>query len=164
MRIINRNHNQKLLSIIHMIQVSRRVCRSKKHGVLLQLAIEQGAPIENGYCTYLEAAVMRHDIKRIHMLIKCGANVNAGHGFPVRRACYQESVDILDILIKAGADVNLGNFMYSSMWDAIMYRSSIIVSKLLAAGAIIPPDTMDLASKSRKDSVEKIRILSEYIR
>lgn len=163
------SHSNNRVSVIYMMH---RVCRTSVNITLIQLAIELGAPIDKGACTYLEAAVYEGDIKRVSFLVSAGADVNRDFGYPLMRACHSERVDIIDILINAGADVNPGPIRYIQgirMWntipnidDAILYRSPIIMSKLLVAGAVLPNNAMDLAHRSNKCRTEKIKMLSEH--
>ena len=132
---------------------------------LINVSLEHGVPVDHTRAcyTYLETAVYNNNVACMNMLIKYGADVNVDRGFPVRRACWNERVDIVDILIKAGADVNHHGSLNPAIEDAIRYGSVVMVSRLLTAGAVLPPDTIDLARRSEKDSDDKIKVLSEFI-
>lgn len=114
------------------------------------------------YRSHIEWAVISNRVYLIKFLIECGANVNSSYGMCLQCAIWNNNSVLVDILIQAGADVNLHHDYYSpSITYAIECSSAGILTQLLDAGAVLPPDALAHALASGIDSSNKVSIINK---
>lgn len=143
----------------HVISVPKDI--SIMHFILAHTSV---ATYNGIYRSTLEWAVMSNRLYIAEFLIACGANVNSSFGICLIVALWHNNRFIVNILIQAGADVNLHDiYAYKTpLIYAIECASAGIVTQLLDAGALLPPDAMLYARTSKVDSSDKIIIINEY--
>lgn len=135
----------------------------------LQFAIAYNIDINKEYInfTLLERAVQYGNLLALNILIAHGADVNSSSGWPLCYAVRMHntgSVVILNTLIMAGVDVNCTPPACRSAIEAAILSSTYeTVSKLLAAGAVLPDDALEIANTTCTHRCDKIRIITEHI-
>lgn len=137
----------------------------------VQSLIEHGMPIDFRYdnrCpTFLQRSVMDKNVPLLKTLILYNVNVNACVGHAIRTAVWHNNEEMTDILIAAGADVNISAELKYHVNPAIVLAidaaSAVIVSKIIAAGAVFPKHALRMAKSARLDRKEKVAIIQKWM-
>ena len=119
----------------------------------------------DGY-TWLERAVYWNDTRVVRMLIeKYNPDLNTDQGYSIHRASRCGYENMLDIMISAGADVNINSYRGpSAVVCAILHARVLSVSKLLAAGAVLPQNALYFAEQTHIDRDAKVCLIKNNTR
>ena len=133
---------------------------------LIQDGADVNAKSFMGWTPLREAAYRNSNPEVSRALIQAGADVNAKDGSGTTplmcAALFRRSPEVLNALIQAGADVNAkDNDGRTALSLAVKTREPIIVSLLLASGAAVSENDVELAQKNEhlKDTaiIEELR-------